>query len=84
MGLAQGFLGAGIGNYIGTVWNSPDNDATISFAKVFYQQFLSGYTVSQAILAARNFCATAYGEEDLTWARYVLFGDPFTHIPINQ
>lgn len=37
-------------------------------------------TVSQAMLMARNACAKKFSEEDLTWARYVLFGDPLTHI----
>lgn len=83
MGLAQAFLAAGIGNYIGTVWESPDDETTIEFASAFYREFFSGRTVSQAILAARNFCAAKFGEEDLTWARYVLFGDPFTHIPVR-
>lgn len=37
-------------------------------------------TVSQAMLTAQDIHAKKFGEEDLTWARYVLFGDPLTHI----
>ncbi|MBD3340217.1 MAG: protein kinase [Candidatus Lokiarchaeota archaeon] len=84
LGLAQAFLSAGIENYIGTVWNAPDNEATISFACKFYKNFFSGNTISQSMLSARNHCLEKYGEEDLTWARYILFGDPFTYISVNQ
>jgi len=81
MGLAQAFLSAGVGNYVGTAWESPDEQTTSEFAVAFYHEFFAGRTVSQALQMAREMCLEKYGEEDLTWARYVLFGDPFTHIP---
>lgn len=81
MGLAQAFLSAGIENYVGTLWDPPDSEATIEFASIFYREFFAGRTVGEAMLVARNHCAERFGEEDLTWARYVLFGDPLTHIP---
>jgi serine/threonine-protein kinase len=84
MGLAQAFLSAGVGSYIGTVWDSPDTEATVQFAAEFYAEFLEGCSVAQALLTARSRSIDANGEPDLTWARYVLFGDPFTHIPVVQ
>jgi hypothetical protein len=80
-GLGQAFLAAGIENYIGTMWKAPDGDTTIDFAVDFYRWFLSGCTVSRAIRAARDLCALRQ-EKDLTWARYVLFGNPLSRIKI--
>src|SRR5262249_6888636 len=81
-GLGQAFLSSGVGNYIGTLWSAPDQGGTLDFAVEFYRWFLSGCTVSRAIRAARDFCVHKHGEEDLTWARYVLFGDPLSRIRI--
>ncbi len=81
-GLGQAFLAVGVGNYIGTMWKAPDGDTTIDFAVEFYRWFLSGCTVSRAIRAARDLCVAKYGEEDLTWARYVLFGHPLNRLEI--
>jgi serine/threonine protein kinase len=81
-GLGQAFLASGVSNYIGALWKAPDGNATIDFAVEFYRWFLSGCTVSQAIQAARDSCFSKYGEEDLTWARYVLFGHPLNRIEI--
>jgi serine/threonine protein kinase len=83
LGLAQAFLRAGVGSYVGTVWNSPDNAATSEFAASFYRELLAGQTVSQSILTARNHCIAQHGAADLTWARYVLYGDPLIHLPFN-
>jgi serine/threonine protein kinase len=83
MGLAQAFLGAGVGNYIGTVWESPDDDSTVEFASAFYRDFFSGRSVGDSVVSARNHCTHLFGEEDLTWARYALFGDPLSHILVR-
>ena len=74
--LAHSLLRAGISHYIGTIWPVPEIEATIDFASAFYRDFFAGTTISQSVHAARNYCAKKYSEEDLTWARYVLFGDP--------
>ena len=83
LGLAQAFLSAGVENYLGTVWESPDNEATIEFASAFYREFFAGNTIGRAVRAAREFCGGESGDEDLTWARYVLFGDPSFYIPVR-
>jgi len=83
MGLAQAFLGAGVGNYLGTVWESPDDGSTGEFASAFYREFLSGRSVGDSVVLARNHCAMIFGEEDLAWARYALFGDPLSHIVVR-
>ncbi len=80
IGTAHAALAVGVRNYIGTIWDPPDNEKTVWFARIFYNYFLAGRSVSQAIHKARHFCMRWFGDEDLTWARYALFGDPLTRI----
>jgi CHAT domain-containing protein len=80
IGLAQAFLAAGVDSYVGTIWQAPDDETTIAFARTFYEELVAGRTVSQALMMARNKSAAQFGDEDLTWARYVLFGDPLTQL----
>jgi CHAT domain-containing protein len=80
LGLAQAFLSAGASNYIGTVWNAPDSESTSQFAAVFYRELLNDATVSRSLYQARVDSAERYGEEDLTWARYIHCGDPFARL----
>ncbi|MBD3340218.1 MAG: Hsp70 family protein [Candidatus Lokiarchaeota archaeon] len=78
--LAHSILKGGVCNYIGTTLFVPDSESTLNFASVFYDEFFSGNTISQAVLEARKYCIKKYGKEDLTWARYVLYGDPLSYI----
>ncbi len=82
VGLGQAFLAAGVANYVGTLWEAPDSWSTVDFASEFYRWLFSGATVSRAALEARRACASRFGEKDLTWARYVLFGHPFDRIEL--
>ena len=72
---------AGAANVLGTSLAPPKSDATIDFAVAFYTHWLQGRAISQAVLEARRHLHATHGLEDLTWARYVLFGDPFTTLP---
>ncbi|MCX6627076.1 MAG: CHAT domain-containing protein, partial [Candidatus Solibacter sp.] len=81
--LAQACLSAGVSAYIGAVWKAPDNVPTGEFAAIIYRLLAAGLTVSGAMLAARDEIARRFGEEDLTWARYVVCGDPFTRLPFD-
>jgi serine/threonine protein kinase/CHAT domain-containing protein len=82
VGLGQAFLAAGASNYIGAVWDPPDTEATVAFALSFYRHFFDGLPIGESMRAARDRCAGDFGEEELTWARYVLMGDPLTHFAI--
>jgi len=76
-GLVQAFLRGGIQCYIGSFTKVLDDRAT-EFAYRFYTGLLEGGTVGEAMRQAR--CDTL--EADLTWASYVLYGDPsFTLAP---
>ena len=86
MDLAQACLAVGVAAYIGAVWEPPDdvsNPKTAQFAESYYRQLLSGRHVSEAMLEVRREVYGRYGPEDLTWARYVLCGDPFLRLPFE-
>ena len=83
MGLAHSFLAAGVGSYLGTIWKIPDNSQSADFAVTFYRRFFAGYTAARAVLSARRE-SQAPGSQDLTWARYTLFGHPHNRIDLLQ
>lgn len=86
MDLAQSFLAAGVAAYVGAVWDAPDDEAnpkTSQFAESFYRQILGGRNVSDAMLEVRREVHDRYGREALTWAQYVLCGDPFLRLPFE-
>jgi len=74
-GLASAFLLSGVQCYIGTSWPiSPASAAT--FARVFFEELAGGGYLGQCVRHARIETREACGEEDLTWAGYVMYGDP--------
>jgi len=83
MDLAEACLSQGVSAYIGAVWEAPDNEPTAEFAAILYRHLVTGLTVSEAALKARDEIAAQFGEEDLTWARYVVCGDPFLRLPFD-
>jgi hypothetical protein len=84
MGLAQAFLTAGVGSYVGTLWKIPDDPTTEHFAVAFYRRFFAGYSAGRAMMAARNESSKQNGLDDLTWARYTLYGHPLNRIELLQ
>ncbi len=76
-GLVNAFLLAGTQHYVGTSWEIPDEPGR-RFAIAFYQRLMAGATVGRAMSDARRGLLDTYGEEQVTWASYVLYGDP-TH-----
>ncbi|MGE0825305.1 MAG: CHAT domain-containing protein [Candidatus Binatia bacterium] len=83
-GLGSAFLLAGVKNYIGTFWLVDDAESR-RFATIFYQQLLSGASLGSALLAARHSLIQEQGWDSLTWASYVLYGDPtYTLISAEQ
>jgi CHAT domain-containing protein len=74
-GLASAFLQAGVSNYIGTFWRVHD-DASAHFAVTFYNEVLYGGTLGQSMQAAREAVIQRMGWNELSWAGYMLYGDP--------
>ncbi|MHA1357533.1 MAG: CHAT domain-containing protein [Candidatus Helarchaeota archaeon] len=75
-GIASGFLMGGIKNYIGTFTYINDT-SSVKLAVEFYKRLISeGETVGSALRHARQLIFDKYGESDLLWASYMLYGDP--------
>ena len=74
-GIGSAFLLARVKNYIGTFW-VVDDDESARFAARYYRNMAQGHSWGTALQAARR---AALGEQDghsLTWASYMLYGDP--------
>lgn len=74
-GIGSAFLLAGVKNYIGTFWEVDDEESRL-FALAFYQNLVTGMSLGAALLAARQTIIQHKGWNSLTWASYVLYGDP--------
>jgi hypothetical protein len=72
VGLAEAFLRAGVGNYVGTYW--PVGDAAAEqFAGVFYKALLNGDSVGDALQQGRR---KVIEIESVDWADYIHYGSP--------
>lgn len=71
-GWAPAFLQAGAGAFIGALWPATDSLAR-RFARVFYEKFLAGQTISEAVFEARQ---AIRSETDPTWLAYTVFAHP--------
>lgn len=78
--IAGAFLKAGIGNYIGTHWEIKDNRRTYDFALHFYRSIFEEKTVGEALFDARNHARRSFPSFDLTWANYLLHGNPMARV----
>ena len=74
-GLGSAFLLAGVPNYIGTFCVVHDEESRF-LASEFYRRIVQGETIGQALLEARLATAEEMGLDRLTWASYMLYGDP--------
>ena len=77
-GLASLFLKAGALGYVGTTWTTFDRPAQF-LASEFYDGILSGEAVGVALTEARRKTFEAH-PNDLSWASFVLYGDPSARI----
>ena len=77
MGWASGFMAAGAGAFVGTLWAVPSGPAR-EFAESFYDACLTGrLPLGAAIHAAR----TAIKKPgDPTWLAYTVYGDPAARV----
>jgi tetratricopeptide (TPR) repeat protein len=74
-GLGSAFLQAGVPNFIGTFWPVHDADS-LDFAVAFYRRLTAGHSLGRALLQARRETMQKHGTDSLTWASYMLYGDP--------
>lgn len=74
-GLGSAFLLAGVRSFIGTFWPVHDEES-LFFATALYRGLISGQTLGGALLQARIETGNEKGWESLTWASYMLYGDP--------
>ena len=74
-GLANVFLLSGVKHYVGTFWEIMDEPSS-RFATEFYKCFISGMTMGEAVREARHTLIGEFGEENIVWASYILYGDP--------
>jgi hypothetical protein len=72
-GWAAGFLRAGAGAFIGSLWEVTDTSAS-TYAQQFYQAALTGHTLGESARQARN--AIRDNPADPTWLAYTLYADP--------
>lgn len=74
-GLANAFLLAGCTHYIGAVSDLLDLGSK-DFARLFYQNVIAGFPVGKALRETRIDHRKESGESNLTWAQYILYGEP--------
>lgn len=83
-GIGSAFLLAGVRNYIGTFWVVHD-DESVLFATEFYRSVVARLSLGEALLLARQEVLKQRGGRGLTWASYMLYGDPaFILLPNAQ
>ena len=74
-GIGSAFLLAGVKNYVGTFWVVHDEESVL-FASSFYKGLVTGLNLGNALLQARHAVISQRGWQGLTWASYMLYGDP--------
>ncbi len=77
-GLATSFISSHI-NYIGAQWEIHDLSA-VDFAAEFYNNMLNAVPCGESLRKARQTVFNKYGIADLTWAAYILYGNPSLYI----
>jgi hypothetical protein len=73
-GLASAFLYGGALGCVGSLWPVYDDPAA-EFAIEFYRQVLEGQMLGEAMRLARRAAREKY-PDSITWASFVLYGDP--------
>ena len=82
-GIGSAFLLAGVQNYVGTFWITHDDESAL-FARAFYQAALGGSSIGEALQGARQRVLDQCGWNELTWASYMLYGDPAYQLPMRR
>ena len=66
-GIGSAFLLAGVKNYLGPFWVTPDEESVL-FATVFYQGLVAGQSLGGTLLEARQEVIRQRGWQGLTWS----------------
>jgi small GTP-binding protein len=80
-GLASAFLQGGV-FYIGALWPVHD-DVAIQTAVSFYKRLLSEQTIGTALMNAKKEIRNEYGNIEIGWLTYILYGDPTLYLKIS-
>lgn len=73
-GWAQASLKVGASAFIGTLWAVQDSRAPV-FARAFYEAFLAGQPIAEAVRSARRQLRDAF-PGDPTWLAYTVYAHP--------
>lgn len=73
--LAAAFLFSGVRHYVGTIWQVED-PVSLVFAREFYSHLINGRSIGESIRLSRLKLIKEYGVAALSWAGYILYGDP--------
>ena len=78
VGISRAFLGAGARSVLVSLW-AIDDEATMEFMKLFYEELAKGRMASNALNRATN-CTreTKKFQEVRLWAPFLLIGDDVT------
>ena len=74
-GIGSAFLLAGVRSYVGTFWVIHDTESVL-FATACYRGLAGGLSIGEALRRARHAVIAERGWHGLTWASYLLYGDP--------
>lgn len=78
-GLANAFLRAGATHYIGTFLEVLDSPGSV-FAVELYKALGENAPIGEAVRMARESLINLYGETNIIWTSYMLYGDPLYRI----
>jgi len=78
--LASTFLHCGVTHYIGTFLEVLDAPGA-TFAIEFYRSLDREVPIGEAVRSAREQLIRHYGENNIIWASYMLYGDPARTLP---
>ena len=75
IGMASGLLLAGVGAVVGARWPIRAESSS-ALANVFFHRLLRGIPLGAALRDARKVTRRTWGDDDLSWAAFVLYGNP--------
>lgn len=73
---AAAFIRAGRTSYVGTNWELPDRQPTLEFTTQFYDHIFQGKSLGESLQQSRSYAREHFSLNDLTWASYLLMGNP--------
>jgi len=78
-GIGNGFLIAGVQNFIGPFWVVHD-EGSVRFASNFYRGLISGESIGTSLQIAKHKALKKSELGDILWASYIHYGDPAAKI----